>query len=70
MSGMAVSRWAGLQNVETVHRADPVTFSIPRSDRPIGSSHWSVVIASMTVRFLSRRVAFGRTPLIPAVGSC
>jgi hypothetical protein len=35
MSGMAVSRWAGLQNVETLHRADPVTFSIPRSDQRV-----------------------------------
>jgi hypothetical protein len=27
------SRWIGLQNVETSHRRDPITFSIPRSDQ-------------------------------------
>jgi hypothetical protein len=33
MSDMAASRWVGLESVEERHRADPVTFSIPRSDQ-------------------------------------
>jgi hypothetical protein len=33
MNDVAQSRWVSLQNVEESHRADPVAFSIPRSDQ-------------------------------------
>lgn len=33
MIDMTQSRWVGLQNVEESHRADPISFSIPRSDQ-------------------------------------
>ena len=33
MNDVAQSRWVSLQNVEESHRANPVAFSIPRSDQ-------------------------------------